>query len=343
MNNATSNDQSSSNSNQSFGQNSSDIVSLVALITSLAAFAITVLQVLQQYLASADGYRRCAPSVIGPWSRTLSDFFSCGTTANLCIGGTHRRFRGRELRFEVVFETPVIFLAPPTNEKGPIFGRKIYNLDGSDNSYKETNTLKPDKERQQNISTADDERASWVTLLAALQKSEADSREWERKRRSTPRGKSYEAPAYTVCYSIQKKTRSYDFMPPAVTKPYATTTISHLVEMTGMLGMHWKAFEVVKGNVRAEGNGYIVTSTLVHGLGVLTTFSVTGLSSFAEKRVIPFHEVKELVFGFVPSILGTLELSNLELVKRTLKSLKCPQEAIALYETKKDRANMFSG
>lgn len=265
------------------------------------------------------------------------------TTANVCADGTHRRFRGRELRFEVVFETPVIFLAPPTNEKGPIFGRKIYNLDGSDKSYEETNTLKPDKERLQNISTADDERASWVTLLAALQKSEADSRDCEAKLRISPRGTKHKDPAYTICYSIQKKTRSYDFMPPAVTKPYATTTISHLVEMTSMLGMHWKAFEVVKGNVRAEGNGYIVTSTLVHGLGVLTTFSVTGASSFTEKRVIPFHEVKELVFGFVPSILGTLELGNLERTKRTLRTLKCPQEVIDLYEAKKERVDMFSG
>ncbi len=268
---------------------------------------------------------------------------SDGTWPNFYTDGTRRRFRGRELRFEVVFETPVIFLAPPENEKGPIWGRKIYNLDGTDKSYAETNTLKPDKERQQNISTADDERASWVTLLAALQKSEADSREYEGKLRTSPRGIKYRDAQYTVCYSIQKKTRSYDFMPPAVTKPYATTTISHLVEMTGMLGMHWKAFEVVEGNVRAEGNGYIITSTLVHGLGLLTTFSVTGASSFSEKRVIPFHEVKELVFGFVPSILGApLELGNLERVKRTLRTLKCPQ-VISLYEAKKDRANMFSG
>jgi type IV secretory pathway VirB6-like protein len=76
MSNATANGQSSNNNNnnQSFGQNASDIVSLVALIISLAAFATTVLQVLQQYLASADGYRRCAPSVIGPWSRMFFHF-----------------------------------------------------------------------------------------------------------------------------------------------------------------------------------------------------------------------------------------------------------------------------
>jgi hypothetical protein len=243
-----------------------------------------------------------------------------------------------------VFETPVIFLAPPENEKGPIYGRKIHNLDGSDVSYAESNTLKPDKERLQNISTADDERASWVTLLAALQKSEADSREWEGKLRTSPRGTKYNPPAYTICYSIQKKTRSYDFMPPAVTKPYATTTISHLVEMTGMLGMYWKAFDVVKGNVRAEGNGYIITSTLVHGLGLLTTFSVTGASYFTEKRVIPFHGVKELVFGFVPSILGySLDLGDLKRVQSTLAALKCREDVITAYKAKKDRAYIFPG
>ena len=74
---SNSSDQSANNNynnNLKFGQSASDIVSLVSLIISLVAFATTVLQVLQQYLASADGYRRCAPSVIGPWSSTFYHF-----------------------------------------------------------------------------------------------------------------------------------------------------------------------------------------------------------------------------------------------------------------------------
>lgn len=202
--------------------------------------------------------------------------------------------------------------------------------------------MKPERERT-NISTADDEQASWVTLLGAIQREEADSREWEETHRMSPRGNKYEKPEYTICHSMQKKTRSWDFMPPAVTKPYATTTISHLVEMLAMLGMYWKAFEEIRGNLRAEGNGYILTSTTVHGLGLMTVFSVTGASRFRDTRVIPSHDIKELVFGFVPSILGTsLEVGNLDRVKKTLTVLKCEPDVFDSYLIKKDRPDMFS-
>lgn len=222
-------------------------------------------------------------------------------------------------------------------------GREIHNIDGSDDSYKATNTMKPEKERLTNVSTADDEQASWVTLLGAIQREEADSREWEEAHRISPRGNKYDKPEYTICHSMQKKTRSYDFMPPAVTKPYATTTISHLVEMIGMLGMYWKAFEEIRGNLRAEGNGFILTSTTVHGLGLMATFSVTGLSKFKENRVIPSHDIKELVFGFVPSILGkSLEFGSADGVKRTLAVLKCEPDVSESYLNNKDRPYIFS-
>ncbi len=262
------------------------------------------------------------------------------------LEGTHRKFRRRELRFEVVFETPVLFLAKPDNEKGPIPGAKIYVVDGSSDSYTATNTMKPKEQTVSNISTADDERASWVTLLAAIQKEEEDSRKWEESNRMTPRGRKYDRREYTICHQMQKKTRSYDFMPPAVTKPYATTTISHLVEMAGMLGMFWKAFDHVSGNIRAEGNGYILTSTLVDGLGLMITFSITGLSTFQDSRIIPNYDIKELVFGFVPSILGQgrpLEVGHLDHIKKILTAWKCEPDTIDTYEAKKDRPCMPSG
>lgn len=39
---------------------SQNVLGLVALIVSLVALITTVLQVLQQYFSSAEGYRRCA-------------------------------------------------------------------------------------------------------------------------------------------------------------------------------------------------------------------------------------------------------------------------------------------
>ena len=48
-----------------FDNLSQNVFGLVALIVSLVALVTTVLQVLQQYYSSAEGYRRCAESVMG--------------------------------------------------------------------------------------------------------------------------------------------------------------------------------------------------------------------------------------------------------------------------------------
>lgn len=67
-------------------------VSLAAIILSVAAFIISVGQALQQYFATAEGYRRCQESVMG---KAWAEF-------------TRRRFRKAEFRFETLFSTPHI-------------------------------------------------------------------------------------------------------------------------------------------------------------------------------------------------------------------------------------------
>ncbi len=99
---------------------------------------------------------------------------------------------------------------------------------------------------------------------------------------------------------------------PAVTKTFAAPHISYLVEMIEMLATCWRNFDFNKENIRAEGNGCIVSSIPVNGLGLLAAFSDTGPSKFRENRVILNYDVRELVFGFAPSIIeSTLELEKL--------------------------------
>ncbi|KAH8805699.1 hypothetical protein F5884DRAFT_456083 [Xylogone sp. PMI_703] len=310
----------------------SDLLALVALVTSLVALGISVLQALQQYVASAEGYRRCAASVMGLWAKK-----------------TRRRFLKYELRFEVIFETPVMFVAPPDNKRGPIPNREISYIDGSTKSYDATRTLLPKDqktadEKAARVSTADDEKASWVTLLSTLQLEEQVSRDWDAKNHTTARGLVYDPPKYTVAVGLQPKKRSWDFMPDSVTKPYATTTISHLIEMVAMLGMHWKLFDQLAWNVRAEGNGFIVTSTAVPGLGLMVNFSITGRSNFEDNRVIPNDDIKELCFGYVPTLFKgkvaeklapqTLMLGSSEDVNFTLDTLGVPNDMMEKYERK---------
>ncbi|TAQ87940.1 hypothetical protein B7494_g3749 [Chlorociboria aeruginascens] len=242
-----------------------NVFGLVALIVSFVALISTVLQVLQQYFSSAEGYRRCAESVMGKWSK-----------------GTHRRFRLKEFRVEVVFETPVLFLSPPHNDRGPIPNRDIHYILGTDESCEKTRVLDfraqqdADEKAIERVHTADDEKASWVTLLSTLQREERESRKWDDETRN--------------------------ISPPFQGVPYATTAICHLVEMMGMLGMYWRVFDHIQWNLRAEGNGFILTSTLVHGLGVMVVFAITGKSKFKENRVIPNEDMKQLCFGTVPNI-----------------------------------------
>lgn len=84
------------NGNSNSGDNTSNNIAITALVISIGALITTLLQVFQQYLATADGYRRTAASVMGEWHR-----------------GTKRKWNWAEFRYEVIFEAPVIFTAPP--------------------------------------------------------------------------------------------------------------------------------------------------------------------------------------------------------------------------------------
>ena len=69
----------------------SDLVAILALIISLVALLATSGQLLQQYFATADGYRRCQPSVMGLWGHR-----------------TKLKWRWRQFRFETIYYVPSI-------------------------------------------------------------------------------------------------------------------------------------------------------------------------------------------------------------------------------------------
>lgn len=228
-------------------------------------------------------------------------------------------------------------------------------MDGSPESYRLTRTLEPvqqdiaDKQARARVHTADDERASWVTLLISLQQEERESREWDRQNFQTPKGKIYPSPTYSLCVGLQAKVRSWDFMPTAISRPFATTTICHLVEMVAMLGMYWKNFDQMNWNLRAEGNGFIITGSQVHGLGLMVVFTITGKSFFHETRLVPNDDVKELCFGSVPTIFKdspnatpkSLSFGNREDIDPTLQLLGITPENITGYHAK--HKHLFSG
>ncbi|TDZ39097.1 hypothetical protein C8035_v005744 [Colletotrichum spinosum] len=296
-------------------------VAIVALVISVVALLASLLQVAQQYYASAFGFSNCGEKSIGKWAKS-----------------TRRQLKPSEFRFEVHFETPVIFLCPPKNTRGPVKDQPIFHIDGSPESLKNTGVelrtpeqakknegAKSEREIKeavkQRVHTADNELASWVTLLTSLQQMEQDSRAWQRKKYEE-KVKLQEPPrdngrieqedvdpilkevtgSYTLTVAVQKKLRSWDTMPANVKKPYATTTWCHIVEMLALLGVNWVEFNRTNEKYRGEGNGFTVTGEKASDLGIMFTFQVHGGNRFESNRVIPVDEVKELCFGFVPTI-----------------------------------------
>ncbi|XWW98371.1 hypothetical protein V2A60_006371 [Cordyceps javanica] len=284
-------------------------VAIVALVVSLVALTATFMQVLQQYYASAAGYSQCNEKVMGGWARTKS-----------------RHFLWEELRYEVQYESPVIFVSPPQNERGPILEAPIYFLDGTRQSLEDTWTtpeLEPRKQLsvKERIHTADNERVSWSALLYAIQRMEATSSEWQKKQYG-PRGslaEKYGLPStppslrdhHTLTVALQRKRKSWDTMPPSMTKPYATTTMCHMIEMLAALGIYWKEFDRRRDRYWAEGNGFLVLGER-NDLGIVFSLQVHGQSTFERNRVIPVDYVKELTFGYVPTIYrDTIDQSRL--------------------------------
>jgi hypothetical protein len=174
----------------------------------------------------------------------------------------------------------------------------IYKITGTVNSYKKTLTSLSGREDSiwANVHTAEDEGCSWVLLLDALQKQERTSREWDSK------GSDPTKVDHTICYLIQRKKRCWDYMPLNATKPFATTTICHLVEIMAMLGLVWTEFDFKDSNLAAEGNGYMVKSEYLQGLGILCKFSRIYKPIHKGNRIIPCNEIKKLCFGEVPSL-----------------------------------------
>ncbi|KAI0813394.1 hypothetical protein GGR55DRAFT_687663 [Xylaria sp. FL0064] len=247
------------------------VVAIVALIISLLAFFTTTLQALQQYFASATGYASCSERIMGKWSNF-----------------TRRRMRWSEFRVEVQFTVPSHLRGPTDEPEGEIRIAETYTLSKAE--------FDRDDERRQSLRTADNELATWLDLLMAVQRME-ESRKWQR-------GPS---PPYTLAVGLQRKVKSWDSMPAGLKKPYATTTIGHLVEITAMLGIYWKEFDHSAQLYRGQGNGFSIRGRQIEDLGVVFTFHKTGLTWFQNHRIVPNKLVKELCFGFVPTIFRPAE------------------------------------
>lgn len=82
------------------------------------------------------------------------------------------------------------------------------------------------------------------------------------------------------------KTRSWDFMPPDIVRPIASTTLGCLITMAYSLGMNWTDFRLDEGIMRAVGGGRSLATSIVRGMGLVVEYS-TDASEPVRSRCIP--------------------------------------------------------
>jgi len=66
--------------------------------------------------------------------------------------------------------------------------------------------------------------------------------------------------------------RSWDFMPPDVVRPFASISLSDIAILARRIGMEWTVFKPVEGVIEAQGNGHLLSSAVVRGLGLMLNY-----------------------------------------------------------------------
>lgn len=277
--------------------NSDNDISYAALAIALAALVIALGQLLTQIFATAEGYRRCQASVMGGWAKK-----------------TRRRFRWAEFRFETLYSIPRFGLTNHRTEYVKVLSTKDYNytrgaipLDGTLESMHWT-FCGPDHVRSDSF-----ELVSWISFLKALH---GNSRQLLHTHRTPNRRASTDNHKYNLtgdqyawCFSmpdVKIQQRSWDFMASDAVRPLAIVGLSDIAIMARRLGMVWKEFEPTEGNLRAEGNGHTITSTVVRSIGTVLQINI---KDNAEKRpreeiinelFIPSTKADKCGFGILP-------------------------------------------
>lgn len=332
-----------------------DPVSTAALVVALVALFTTMSQVIAQLFATADGYRRCQDSVIGPWAKL-----------------TRRRFRWSEMRYETRYTTPRFGLfktvvgdislnyikSSDIRPTRSILSSRIrsnhYLVDGSQRSMRAT--FIGQVSRSYAVST---EQVSWVMFLEALHynsrfTSEAlgDFQPFTPATQTLGLSPPGEGQPYSI-YDVTIEERSWDFMPAEVIRPLAIVSVSDIAIIARRLGMNWRQFDLVDSNLRAEGNGYTITSTLVRSVGIVLQINIDqDLSnkylysnsgdvdiSVLNEIYIPSDIADKLAFGIVSGLpgfdipdykLGTLE-EIISLLQNEIDPTKAAAETISEY------------
>lgn len=240
--------------------NEQDNTAIVAIVIALIAFFVTTAQLIQALFGTAEGYRRCQSSVIGGWARK-----------------TRRKWRWSEFRYETIFTTPDIHLAFMDQPYPVRIGAFIEgNTASRQDTYSSVLPLSRIISGGYDVySGTEDDLVSWLSLLNMLHDLQhsysimttgGNAQKFGLKTSQTLAGRM-------TCPAVTFRTRSWDFMPPDIVRPFATSNVGAIIALAHRLGMRWKEIRPDDGVMRAEGSGQSITSTSVRGFGLLLQYT----------------------------------------------------------------------
>lgn len=104
--------------------------------------------------------------------------------------------------------------------------------------------------------------------------------------------------------TITYRELSWDFMPPDVVRPLATSTVGTIVVLAVRLGMRWRSLYADKDGLvmRADGNGLSLSSDRVRGLGLVLRFTqdpAQGRSDYPP--IMPTVHADKMMCGLLPT------------------------------------------
>lgn len=223
-----------------------------------------------------------------------------------------RLFSIEDYRERSKVEIPVFFLTRPAITPVPLRDKPFWYIDGTDDSCRNSG-VNSRVETRAGIYFDDDKRAiiddkkalpSWMLLLSALQQMERESSQWQKRQLEVGRPNSM-VQNRTLFPALQRYAALPEGHFSVDNSICARTTLGDLCNITMILGMVWHEFDKVTHRYMCEGNGMSVTGTKVRGPNFLFTFFKSHQGSYQENRIIPSAEVRELCFGYVPTIFRT--------------------------------------
>ena len=246
-----------------------DPIAVVALVVSLIALILTLVQVAQQFIATASDYRHCSDRTVGGWSKRRS-----------------RRLVWRELRFEVLSTTPIISIGFPSSGSRDLYAVPTTRLDSQTSNEKAQPSASATYLSPSRYNSVSSSGAQFILHTPEGDQTYTSSQmPWFLDLKGTrPEAKCSwltllnDVAITHLQIDINERSFSYDFMPDGIKKPLAQMDRRSFLTLMSLFQVSWQGGEG-GGKVTPTGAGPYceVTSRNLVNFGNVVSYQPTGI------------------------------------------------------------------